>query len=385
MHRMKAITVLLLALMLVSSSLCFAAPNMIGVSTYSAGSKGYSIVAGLATVIESATGIKVRAMPTGTNMARVKTVTKGQTFMGALYENGLYPAQGGFWDYLKDGPQDLALAWMGYIGNGNIITTDKSGIKTWDDLKGKRVASYEDYDPGTAMLFEAMLAWGNITYDDVRSLPATYSSGLDYLKAGKLDAAEGTASAGMVYELGAGMEGVYLFNFDPSDKEAIKRFKKICPVAGPGKMPVGYGFTQEKPGNVIVYPGFFITKPDNDADTMYKIVKSISEGYAGYKDAHPEAKYWSLESALNMDYLNLSGIPYHEGAIKYFREIGRWTDRHEKWQQSRLAFKEQVKTGYAAALKEAKSQNIEAGSKEFEKFWYPRFLKMRSDLALNEF
>lgn len=360
-------------------------PEMIGWATYSSGSKGYSIVTGLANVVQKSSGIKVRAMPTGTNMARVKTVVTEEAFLGALYENGLYSAQGGFWDYLAEGPQDLAMAWLGYIGNGTLMARGDSGIKTWADIKGKRVASYKEYDPGTGMLVEAMLAWGGLSYDDVRPLPATYKSGMQYVKSGKIDVGEGTASAALVYEMSSSVHGIHLFEFDPSDTEAIKRFKSICPIAGPGKTPVGYGYTEEKPGNIIVFPGYFITKPTNDADVIYSIVKGISEGYEGYKDSHPEAKYWSLDSALNLEIMTLCGLPYHEGAIRYFKEIGRWTDKHEKWQQSRIMFKDEIKAEYEKALTDAKGKNIAPKTKEFEEFWYPKFRAIRTKLALTKF
>jgi len=360
-------------------------PNIIGLATYPSGYKGYAIATGLSNAIQKKSGIKVRAMPVGTNMARMKTVIKGEALLGAIYENGLYAAQGGFWSFLNDGPQDLSMAWLGYIGNGVLMTRANSGIKTWDDIKGKRVSNYKDYDPGTGMLVEAMLAWGEVSYSDVKSLPATYKSGMVYLKDGKVDVAEGTASAALVYEMASSVHGIRLFEFDPNDKAAIKRFKSICPIAGPGKVPVGYGYSVEKPGNIIVFPGCFITRPSNDEELVYTVVMSIVEGYDLYKDSHPEAKYWSLESALNMDTMNLSGLPYHTGSVKAFKELGKWTDRHEKWQQSRLAFKDTVREEYKRAVLDAKAKNIEQGTKAFEELWYPKFKALRVKLALEEY
>jgi TRAP transporter TAXI family solute receptor len=355
-------------------------PDLLAIGTYAAGSKGYAIGSGLATAIQNKTGIKVRATPQGTNVARVKSVTRGETILGALYETGGYPAQGGVWDFLEEGPQDICMAWLGFIGSATLITRNDSGIKTWEDIKGKRVANYEAYDKATANITEAMLAFGNVSYDDVKSVTATYPSGMSLLKDGKLDLCHAATSSATVYEMAAGFHGVYLFKYDPNDKEGVKRLKSSCPIAGVGAIPVGYGATEEKPINVVIFPGYFIADMSTDVNVVYAITKAIAEGYNLFKDVHPEAKYWSVDNALNLDTLALTGLPYHEGAVKAFKELGKWTERHEKWQQSRLAFREQIKVERKKVAEDAKANN-----KEFGDLWTSRFRAMRIKLALEEY
>jgi hypothetical protein len=49
---------------------------------------------------------------------------------------------------------------------------------------------------------------------------------------------------------------------------------------------------------------------------------------------HPSLKLWTKEGALQTDRF-LS--PYHPGSIKFFKEIGVWTDKNEKRQAKLLA------------------------------------------------
>ena len=45
------------------------------------------------------------------------------------------------------------------------------------------------------------------------------------------------------------------------------------------------------------------------------------EGYDDYKEGAPGARGWAMQSQ-NLQWV----LPFHEGAIRYFKEIGKWTD-----------------------------------------------------------
>ncbi len=72
-------------------------------------------------------------------------------------------------------------------------------------------------------------------------------------------------------------------------------------------------------------------------DVVYATVKALHLGYDTLSKVQADMKGWTLETALDISKLPSAGIPYHTGAIKYFKEINKWTPALEKWQQDQLA------------------------------------------------
>ncbi|HEX9325096.1 MAG TPA: TAXI family TRAP transporter solute-binding subunit, partial [Reyranella sp.] len=68
-----------------------------------------------------------------------------------------------------------------------------------------------------------------------------------------------------------------------------------------------------------------MTYADRPADTIYAITKAMIDTYNGYKDGAPGAEGMAL-SLQNFQWV----IPYHDGAIRAFKEKGVWTDAAQK-------------------------------------------------------
>ena len=361
-------------------------PGIIGLTTYGSGSKGYAIAMGVAHAIEKNAGIKTRIIPAATK-PRAIAVNRKEVVLGVQYEAEFYEMQGGIWTFQKDGPMDFALAWNGYKGNTTLMWRGDSGIENPEtDLKGKRVPYYGDYSPGQQMLVDGKLAFFGIGRDDVRWVPgATYVKGMQMVIDGKADIAYVSASASAVNELASSIHGAVLSDLPASNEAGWARAKAVCPIAGPGKIDIGYSASPEHPKEWMTYPGYYQTRFDTDENLIYTLVKAIYEGYDIYKGSHPEAPRWNIDSALDLDTLNSTGLPYHSGAVKLFKEIGRWTDAHEKWQQSRLEFRTKVQEAYKQALEAAKAQKIKRTDEKFAKLWTPQYRKMRAELAAKKY
>jgi hypothetical protein len=74
-----------------------------------------------------------------------------------------------------------------------------------------------------------------------------------------------------------------------------------------------------------------------DDDIIYNVVKAIDKGYDIFKDMHKALPAFKLKAAVDSP----SPVPYHDGAIRYFKEAGVWTAELDKWQAQQLkAFEE---------------------------------------------
>jgi len=78
------------------------------------------------------------------------------------------------------------------------------------------------------------------------------------------------------------------------------------------------------PGNPVAMSGYaypiFMTYADRPADTIHAITKAMIDTYDGYKSGSPRAEGMALPLQ-NFQWV----IPYHDGAIRAFKETGVWT------------------------------------------------------------
>ena len=69
-----------------------------------------------------------------------------------------------------------------------------------------------------------------------------------------------------------------------------------------------------------------------NAETVYQVTKAMFDNLPEWTSVHPLAKQWSLKKALQINV-----APYHEGAIRYYKEKGVWTPAMEAKQKALLA------------------------------------------------
>jgi len=70
------------------------------------------------------------------------------------------------------------------------------------------------------------------------------------------------------------------------------------------------------------------------ADAVYLVTKTIFEHQDEWRKVHRLANQWSVERAVS-----IMNAPYHEGAIRFYREKGVWTAEHDRKQKELLAKK----------------------------------------------
>lgn len=93
-----------------------------------------------------------------------------------------------------------------------------------------------------------------------------------------------------------------------------------------------YDNPQDVPGVGIIFAIW--ARSNLDEGTIYEITKAIYDHYNEYKDVHPNLPLWTVENAVRLDPM---AVPFHPGAIKYYKEKGVWTAEHEKRQKEILA------------------------------------------------
>jgi len=244
------------------------------------------------------------------------------------------------------GPQRITIVYNGDPLTYGIAVRGDSEIKTIDDIKGKRLVSFPGV-PSTQLNMTAILAYANLTWDDVEALPvSSYPEACQALIEGRVDVTMGASTAGYMYDVAGCPQGLRWIELPFDNEEAWKRVKEAVPFLIPATTIRGAGLKDGETFEGYGKPVGFVAGYWVDEQLNYWMTKSIWESYDSYKDKHQNLKYWTHDEALNIDHLI---IPYAAGSIRYFKEIGVWTPEHEAHQQELVANGEKFIQDYAQA------------------------------------
>jgi len=187
----------------------------------------------------------------------------------------------------------------------------------------------------TAQARAALANWG-LKMTDVRmiSVPGV-EAGVRAIIEGRADAT-GSTNVGMsvIAELDA-EKGARYISFDPSP-EAVKRMQEYFPCSLVQVAP-GPGMTGIKePVYVMVYNFYLVGSEKLSDDVAHAIVKTLWEHDKELGPIHVRLKDWTKDRYVT----NKATIPYHPGAVNFYKEVGAWGTEMENLQKQLLKEKQ---------------------------------------------
>ncbi len=198
-----------------------------------------------------------------------------------------------------------------------IVYRVDSGIKTWKDLKGKRVA----VGPAAGADFYMRLilkAVAGLTFDDIKPEHMSYGDSVQALQNRLIDAAYLAAGipTSAVAQAYAGRVKVDMLEF--TDEE-LARLRKVAPFYVRGIIPKGTYPGQDRDLKVAANPCALLAQKDLPADLVYKMLEVIYiKGLDEMKKQHHALTFLKLKNAIK----GLSGAPLHPGAVKFYEDHG---------------------------------------------------------------
>lgn len=337
-------------------------PDTMTWSSYDVGSAGYAEASAIADAFGKKYGTRIRIQPSGSAIGRLQPLLSGRADVGFLATETFFAAEGVYdFSTRQWGPQDLR-AIAGRPSSIGIFTAKDAGIETMADLKGKRFA-YVAGNPSINVKCNAFLAFAGLSEDDLEAIMfPTYASAMSSLARGEADASCTTTTPSHVYELAESPRGIRWLNMDPNDKEGWAKVNELAPFFAPYKETIGAGISEENPVNIMAYRyPVLAVRSDMDAETVYNMLKAVDETYPMYKDATAAMPRWDI---------NLSGVPaidvpFHDGAIRYLKEKGIWTDEYQAWNDARTARLNALLEAWPKAVAEGEGKSDE----EFAQIW----------------
>jgi len=306
---------------------------------YGTTASGYAQSVAIGNMLKNNFGTTVRVIPGKNDVSRMAPLRDGKADFCACGIAVYFGQEGVFLFASKEwGPQPLRVAATA-IGSYNLAlaTAKDANIKTMADLKGKRVSWVR---AGDALNWNvaANLAFAGLSWDDVERIEVSgFKASVDAIINGQSDAAFMSTVTPHAKRLAASPRGIYWPSLPHDDADGWKRLWSRHPVNQQNMAIVGADITKEAPheGAAYAYPAL-VSNADQDADVVYALVKAMMENYDDYKDAAPGAKGWTIDNQ------NLTwALPYHDGAIRYWKEKGMWGDK-EQAHQDGLVKRQQV-------------------------------------------
>lgn len=321
-------------------------PKQLTWTAYGTGSAGYNQSVAIGAALQEATGVNLRVLPGKNDIARTEPVRQGKVQFSANGVGGSFMAQEGVFQFGAEnwGPQPvrvLAANNGGAVGLSLAVAAEaceKVGKPncegfTYADLKGLRV-SWVKGAPSLNTNNEAYLAYGGLTWDDVEKVEfGGFGDSWKGMIDGSTDAAFASTNSGRAYEAASSPRGVFWPPIDPNDTEAMKRMQDVAPFFSAMTASVGANIdgTDGAPTAGYAYP-VLMTYEAQDADLVYNMTKAMHLLFDGYKGKAPGINGWALEKQ-NFQWV----APYHDGAIRYYKEIGKWTDEDQAHNDNLIA------------------------------------------------
>ena len=312
--------------------------KVLALGTHGVGSVVHTLGAGISTVLSNGLEIEVKTVASSGPTEWLPMILTKEMDLGVLNNWDAQMGRQGKSSYEKTSNGKgfpIMLITSGHKSFSGIVVAGNSGIKIGKDLMGKRVAGNYAGSPGTSAQTEGSLANLGLTTKDVNmaSMPSV-AAGVRAIIEGRVDA-NGTTSMGMgtVSELDS-VKGSRYISLD-SSPEAVKRLQEKFP-AKVEKVSPGNGIAGINEDTYLMsYPFYLVGRENLPESLVYDIVKTLWEQNKDLTIINKNLEDWTPENFVIID----NTIPFHPGAIKYYKEKKVWTADMEKHQQELLVSK----------------------------------------------
>ncbi|NLJ47147.1 MAG: TAXI family TRAP transporter solute-binding subunit [Treponema sp.] len=275
----------------------------------------YPIGGGIGTVVGTDLGYRSSVQSTGASVENINLILNKKAELAIVMSDAVLQAYQAFGAFQGQKPKTDLRGLMGLYPNYvQLVTLESSGIKTFKDLKGKRVgvgAPNSGVEVNARLMFEAH----GMSYADIRPDYLNYGEAIDQMRNGMVDAA--FVTSGIPNATVMDLATTKKIRIIPIEGEGMAYLKKKYPFFTADVIPAGtYGNASDV--NTATIMNILLVSKDLPDAVAYDITKGIFEHIDKIQATHSAAKkYVNLKNALQG-----MVVPLHPGVEKYFKEVG---------------------------------------------------------------
>jgi TRAP transporter TAXI family solute receptor len=213
-----------------------------------------------------------------------------------------------------------------------LLVRKDSPVKTVYDVKGKRMTG--EYPAHLAVWFNMFghLASAGYTWDDVKVVPVpAVNDGVDALVQGRADVTEHAINSAKIKEADAAI-GIRHVSIDCSP-EGQARVKKAVPGYYGRMVKAGAATAVVEDTCFIAYDIYMSAGKEVPDAVVEAALRTLWDHADKLVPVHALFKEWTRERAVDADVT----IPYHPGAIRFYKSKGVWSAAMDQAQEKLLA------------------------------------------------
>lgn len=278
----------------------------------------YQVGANICKLVNKAyTDVKCNSSSTGGSVYNLNTIAAGDLDMGVAQSDWQYHAYNGTSKFEEKGPnKDLRAVFSVHPEPFTVVARADSGIKTFADLKGKRVniGNPGSGQRGTMEVVMGKMGWTKDDFALASELKSAEQSAA--LCDNKVDAIIFTVGHpnSSIKEATTACDSVLV----PVDGPVIQKLVEENDYYRMATIPGGMYRGTDEDTTTFGVGATFVTSATVPEDKVYKVVKTVFENFDRFKKMHPAFSVLKKEEMIK-DGLS---APLHDGAVKYYKEAG---------------------------------------------------------------
>lgn len=262
------------------------------------------------------THVKCNAPSTGASVANLNAIAAKEQDMGIVQSDWQYHAYNGSSSFENKKNDKIRAIFSLHPEPFTVMARDDSSIKSFDDLKGKRV-NVGDPGSGTRATMNVILAakkWTDKDFKVASELkPAEMAS---VMCDNNLDAITYNVGHpnGALKEAAASCDAHLVPVTGPEIDKLVADHSYYAKATIPGGLYKG----TDNPVETFGVYATLVSSADVDADKVYAVVKAVFDNFDRFKRLHPAFANLKEEEMIK----NALSAPLHEGAVRYYKERG---------------------------------------------------------------
>ncbi|WP_373287543.1 TAXI family TRAP transporter solute-binding subunit [Neptunicoccus cionae] len=262
------------------------------------------------------TNLKCTAPSTGGSIANINAIMAGDMDMGVAQSDWQYHAYNGTSKFEGNQFSDERAVFSVHGEPFNVIARADSGIKSFADLKGKRVNIGNPGSGQRATMDVVMdaLGWTNDDFALASELkPAEQAAALGDNKVDAIIYTVGHPN-GSIQEAVSTVDAVLV----PVQGPEIDKLIAENPFYAAATIPGGMYKGTDADVNTFGVKATFVTSAKVDDEVVYQVVKAVFDNFDRFKRLHP-----AFENLKEEDMISAGlSAPLHPGAERYYKEKG---------------------------------------------------------------
>jgi TRAP transporter TAXI family solute receptor len=289
-----------------------ASAQTVGFATLPPGTLNHTTASAIAKVMKEKANLNMLVQPTAGDTVILPMVNRGEAEIGIANAIELHNALAG------EGPggklTDIRIIATAHPLKTAFWVRKDSPMQTIADLKDKRVVLGYSAMRVIDTLSRAILATGGLTEKDVKPiLVPNVVRGADDFIAGAADMYFFAFGAPKVREVEATVGGTRVLTIDEKGMAAARKISKWGYLTGAAPGPIFVGVT--KPMQVYTFDNVIFTNSKVKDDLVYKFLETMEKNKNDLITVQPVLRAFSAKDGYKQ-----YEVPYHPGALKYFKE-----------------------------------------------------------------